>query len=77
MDAEILTLDEAAALLKVAPEIVLNLLLTSEIPGRSIGGEWRTTKRALVSFIDGVPLQMGCCGPDMCCTPGASGRGCC
>ena len=77
MDSEILTVDEAAGLLKVAPEVVLNLLLTSELAGRNVGGEWRTTKRALVSFVDGVPLQMSCCVPDTCCSTGTQARGCC
>ena len=76
MDSEILTIEEAAEMLKVSHEVMLNLLLTSEIPGRNIGGTWRTTKRALVSFVDGVPLQMACCPGDMSCTSGA-GRGCC
>lgn len=74
MDAEILTVDEAAGLLKVAPDTVLNLLLSNELAGRNVGGEWRTTRRALVSFVDGAPLN-ACCGPEMCCGP--SGRGCC
>lgn len=69
MDNEILTVEEAAGLLKVAPEIVVNLLSSSELAGRKVGGEWRTTKRALVSFVDGVPLQVACCTPDMCCIP--------
>ena len=57
MDSEILTVEEAAQVLKVAPEVVRNLLLKNEIPGRNIGGEWRTTKRALVSFVDGALLK--------------------
>jgi excisionase family DNA binding protein len=78
MDSEILSVAEAAKLLKVPPKLVVNLLQTNELPGRNIGGEWRTTKRALVSFVDGVPLQMVCCGPDACCTTGVTpGRGCC
>ena len=77
MDSEILTIDEAAGLLKVAPEVVLNLLLTSELAGRNISGEWRTTKRALVSFVDGAPLQINCCGPESCCGEGAQGHCCC
>lgn len=77
MDSEILTVDEAAGLLKAAPAVVLGLLQSHELPGRQIEGEWRTTKRALVSFIDGAPLHMTCCTPDMCCTPSASGHGCC
>jgi hypothetical protein len=84
VDDEILTVEEAAALLKVAPDIVTQLLLSSELAGRNIGGEWRTTKRALVSFVDGTSLQMSCCSPEMCCAPdsamagvrGGSGRCC-
>ena len=76
MDSEILTVEEAAQVLKVAPEVVRNLLLKNEIPGRNIDGEWRTTKRALVSFVDGAPLQMACCPSEVCCSNDA-GRGCC
>lgn len=61
MEDEILTTNEAAALLKVTPEIVDELLCSSELAGRTVGGEWRTTKRALVSFVDGVPIQVSCC----------------
>ena len=78
MDSKILSVAEVAMLLKVPPELVVNLLQSNELPGRNIGGEWRTTMRALVSFVDGVPLQATCCVPDVCCTPGATaGRGCC
>jgi len=83
MDSEVLTVDEAAGRIKVAAEVVLSLLESGELPGRKIGGEWRTTMRALVSFVDGVPLQMtccvpeGCCTTDACCTPSAAPRGCC
>ena len=51
--------------------------IASEIPGRIIDGSWRTTRRALVSFVDGVSLQAACCppggacGPGGCCPPGA------
>ncbi len=75
MDDDILTVDEAAGLLKVTPDLVLNLLQSSELAGRNIGGEWRTTRRALVSFVDGVPIQAGCCPQEMCC--GTSAAGCC
>lgn len=78
MDSDILTVEEAATLLQVPHEVVLNLLVAGELPGRSLGsGQWRTTRRALVSFIDGVPIQAGCCGPEGCCSTGAAGRGCC
>lgn len=68
MDNEILTAAEAAHLLKVSPETVIDLLKTSEIAGRKIGGEWRTTRRALLLFIDGLSEGGGmCCPPGMCC----------
>lgn len=76
MDDDILTAEEAAGLLKVAPEVVIQLLMASELAGRSIGGEWRTTKRALMSFVDGVPLQASCCPADGCRTPGSMQGGC-
>ena len=71
MDDEILTLGEAAHLLKIPQEKVLDLLMSADLAGRDIGGEWRTTKRALISFVDGAPIAGGgCCGPGgTCCTP--------
>ena len=63
MDDEILTVEEAARLLKIAPETVLGLLMAADLAGRNIGGEWRTTKRALVGFVDGIGLSTSCCGP--------------
>lgn len=79
MSDEIFTVDEAAQFLKVAPDVVAGLLETNEVAGRRIGGEWRTTKRALVSYVDGVPLQVACCPPG-CCSPeemAAAGVNCC
>ncbi len=71
MDDEILTLGEAAHLLKIPQEKVLDLLMSADLAGRNIGGEWRTTKRALISFVDGAPIAGGsCCGPGgTCCAP--------
>ena len=83
MSDEVLTANEAAHVLKVSVEVVTGLLMDGELPGRQIAGEWRTTTRALVSYVDGVPLAMGCCVPGEdgtlsgvnCCTPGSDG--CC
>lgn len=69
MDDEILSVEEAAARLKIAPAQVLDLLMAADLAGRNIGGEWRTTTRALLSFVDGLGVGSGCCGPGMCCTP--------
>lgn len=75
----VLTLDEAAAFLKAAPEVIQGLLETGELKGRQIAGEWRTTSRAAISYVDGVPLNGACCtsedGTVTCCQPGQSG--CC
>jgi excisionase family DNA binding protein len=76
----ILTLDDAAELLKVSEDVIQGLLESGEIPGRQIGGEWRTTTRAIVSYVDGVPLQMSCCTTDasgMCCVPATEGSNLC
>ena len=78
---EVLTVEEAAQALKVSPDIVTGLLEEGDLPGRQIDGDWRTTQRALVSYVDSVPIQMGCC----CAPAGASvtgemsavGVGCC
>ena len=81
MESEILTLDEAAAALKVAPEAVELLLVAGDVAGRHIGGEWRTTLRALVCYVEGVSLESACCPPGTCCTPDGQsaqgGGGCC
>ena len=75
----VLTLEEAAEFLKTSEDIIQKLLEQQDVAGRKVGGEWRTTSRALLSYVDGVPLQMTCCttedGQTVCCPPGSSG--CC
>lgn len=78
MSDDVLTANEAAHALKVSVEVVTALLTEGELPGRQIDGEWRTTLRALVSYVDGVPLVVNCCVPGEagslaaanCCAPG-------
>ncbi len=70
MDNDILTVEEAASVLQVDVQVVTDLLVASELPGRHIGGAWRTTRRALVTYVDGVSSQMVCCPPGECCPPG-------
>lgn len=80
MDDEILTLEEAAAFLKVAPETLPDFFKTGDLAGRFIAGEWRTTRRAVVSFVEGIALESPCCPPGTCCPPSSSsgaGAGCC
>ncbi len=61
MNDEILTVEEAAQYLKVKAALMSQLLENGEVSGKKIGGEWRTTRRALASFIEGVPLGGNCC----------------
>ena len=82
MNEEILTVEEAGQYLKAKADLVHQLLESGEVPGRKIGGEWRTTRRALASFVDGVPLAGNCCCVPVesdaganCCAP--SGGRCC
>jgi excisionase family DNA binding protein len=69
MTDEILTAQEAADALKTTSDVVEGLLESGELPGRKIGGEWRTTQRALISYVDGIPNGMVCCTPSDCCPP--------
>ena len=48
---EFLTVDEAAALLKVAPQTVRNELAARRLPGKKIGKEWRLSRTALVAYL--------------------------
>ncbi|GMW03358.1 MAG: hypothetical protein AMXMBFR84_44920 [Candidatus Hydrogenedentota bacterium] len=69
MDPDILTVGEAASLLRMEPAKVVELLMAGELPGRNTGNEWLTTRRAILGFVDGLSMQSGCCGPGMCCPP--------
>ena len=78
MESEILTLNEAATVLKAEPDTLEALLAAGEIAGRHIGGEWRTTLRALVCYVEGVAIDAPCCPPGACCPPnGGTSSGCC
>ena len=80
MELDILTVEEAAQVLGVEREVVVPLLESNEIAGRLLEGSWRTTRRALASFVDGAALQLSCCPPGSCgpLDESATGRrGCC
>lgn len=49
--AEVLTLPEVAAYLRVPEEAVLELVTRDALPGQQIGGEWRFLKRAVVEWL--------------------------
>lgn len=57
---EVLTLAEAAALLRVPAEAVRARAERGELPGRRLGGEWRFARSALMAWLlegeqSGVP----------------------
>jgi excisionase family DNA binding protein len=50
-DREILTIEEAAALLGVSVKTFNKVLHTEEIPARKIGREWKFSRRALIEWV--------------------------
>jgi excisionase family DNA binding protein len=50
-DPEVLTSEEAAELLQVDPEVVLELARAGELPGRELRGEWRFARAALLAWL--------------------------
>jgi excisionase family DNA binding protein len=50
-DPEVLTPDEAAELLQVDPDVVLDLARGGELPGRELAGEWRFARAALLAWL--------------------------
>ncbi len=49
--AEVLTLEEAAALLRVTPASLLERARRGELPGRRLGEEWRFARSALLAWV--------------------------
>ena len=50
---DVLTLEQAAALLQVDAAEVAALADAGELPGRRIGGEWRFPRAALLEWLGG------------------------
>lgn len=53
MTDEVLTIDDAAIFMKMAPKTIRKLLKDGTLPGRQVGKQWRITKRSLLDLIDG------------------------
>ena len=53
IELEILTLSEAAALLRIEPATVVRLAQARKIPARQIEAEWRFSRSALVAWLAG------------------------
>ena len=50
--ADILTLDEAAALLRVSTDVVYRLASAGRIPCARVGAQWRFTRRKLLEWLE-------------------------
>lgn len=50
---EVLTLEEAAELLRLGPAAARAAAEAGEIPGRRIGGRWRFSRRRLMAWVEG------------------------
>lgn len=50
---EVLTLEEAAELLRLPVETIRASALTGELPGRAFGEEWRFARTALLTWLGG------------------------
>jgi excisionase family DNA binding protein len=48
---EVLTLEQAAALLQVEPAAVAALAHTGEVPARRVGEQWRFSRAALIAWL--------------------------
>jgi len=48
---EILTIDEACALLGVSAKTFAKILREEDIPGRKIGREWKFSRQALIDWV--------------------------
>jgi excisionase family DNA binding protein len=50
---EVLTLEEAAALLRLSQEAVITSAGAGELPGRRFGEDWRFSRRAVMAWLAG------------------------
>lgn len=59
---EVLTVEEAARLLRVSPWTVRDLARRGKLPGRRVGKEWRFWRRALLEWLRGETPPSGTAG---------------
>ena len=52
-EEEVLTLEEAAALLRVERAAVEDLAERGKVPARKLGGDWRFSRRAILDWLAG------------------------
>ncbi|WP_084310954.1 helix-turn-helix domain-containing protein [Phycicoccus elongatus] len=61
---EVLTTDEAAALLRVSTKTVLSLANSGALPGEKVGRAWRFLRSDVLSFVRGADSKRGRKGGD-------------
>src|SRR5688572_748340 len=66
---DVLTLSEAAELLRVGPDELEQLASRDEVPGRRIGSSWRFNRDALMAWLNGDWHRIASIEP-----PGATDR---
>ena len=63
-DHEVMTLEEAAALLRLPLDAVRARAAAGELPGRAFGKEWRFSRTALLEWLAGGEAPTGAPGAD-------------
>lgn len=58
-DHEVLTTDEAAALLRVSTKTVLQLVRAGSLPGEKVGRAWRFLKSDVLAYVRGTGEARG------------------
>ncbi len=53
----VLTLDEAADLLRVDPKEMRKLAANGDVPGRKVGNEWRFSREGLLNWLSGNEVE--------------------
>jgi excisionase family DNA binding protein len=49
--APVLTVEEAAELLRVDTDVIAELAESGQLPGRRVGGDWRFSREALLAWL--------------------------
>ena len=52
-DPVVMTLEEAAELLRLEPEKLAELAAAGDVPGRKLGDEWRFARSGLLNWLSG------------------------
>ena len=52
-----LTIEQASELLQLNPDTIRRLLRQKRLPGKKVGGEWRTSREALDKYMQKIEQQ--------------------